>query len=70
LTRAYIATVQVLIQPSAATTEAEACDWMSGLLSENTQVLDWQYLRLGGQRLTPSETFVNPETYKEGEAFA
>lgn len=66
--RAYIATVQIIIKPKAVESEGDACDWMSGLLSENEQVLDWQYLNVGGQRLTPSEKYIS-DNYEEGEGF-
>lgn len=69
---AYIATVQIVITPNATIgldSEAAACDWFSGLLSDNAEVLDWQYLRIGGQLLLPQETII-PDPYEEGDAFA
>jgi len=66
----YIATVQIVVQPSEKLdSEAAAMDWFSGLLSENPKVLDWQYLKLGGQRLGPAAIYVDTD-YAEGEAFA
>lgn len=54
---AQIATVVVQLRNPGAqdiTSEAAACDWFSGLLSEdNDNVLDWAYLRIGGQLLAP-----------------
>lgn len=69
----FIATVQIVIHPDEnIENESAACDWFSGLLSENLteegKVLDWQYLRLGGHQLTPSKILVD-ESYEEGEAF-
>jgi len=71
LTKTYIATVQIVISPiQAVDSQAAACDWFSGLLSENPKVLDWQYLKLGGQRLFPNAVYVDTDLeYQEGDAF-
>jgi hypothetical protein len=71
----YIATIQVVIHPDEnIKTEAEACDWFSGLLTEQLQgqnkILDWSYLPVGGQFLSPVEKIVsNQDKYEEGDAF-
>ncbi len=66
----YIATVQIVIKPGEVNSEAEACDWFSGLLSENEGILDWQYLPIGGSLLSPSEKIVSEiKDYEEGDAF-
>lgn len=68
----FIATIQIIIEPGEqVTTEGEACDWFTGLLSETHAdiILDWAYLKVGGQRLTPTEITI-PDNYEEGEAFA
>lgn len=61
--KSYLATIQVLVK---ADSEAEACD----ALSEGLRgiVRDWSYLRVGGQYLSPSETYIR-EPYEEGDAF-
>ena len=65
----YIATVQIIISPDAGvSSEAEAADWFSGLLSDNDQVFDWSYLKVGGQNLYPTSIQVDPENYEEGQA--
>jgi hypothetical protein len=65
---AYVAIVQVLINPdtSGVVNESSACDWFSGLLSENGQVLDWAYLSVGGKLMTPTEKII-PDNYEEGD---
>lgn len=70
LKETYIATVQIVINPAVADiqSESEACDWFSGLLTENEQILDWSYLKIGSQFLSPKEIFVDPEKYEEGSA--
>ncbi len=70
---AFIATVQLLID---AKDQAEACDGVSELLSgnaledDNSLIVDWSYLKVGGQRLWPS-TFsmgtIDWDTYEEGD---
>lgn len=64
----FIATVQIVLRPGAADTEPEACDWMHGLLSEHPEILDWAYLRIGGQLLSPISTIVDTKNYQEGDA--
>ena len=67
--RTFIATVQIIISPDAGvTSESEAADWFSGLLSDNNQVFDWGYLKVGGQYLHPTSIHVDPENYEEGQA--
>ena len=65
----HIATIQIAID---APDFGSACETVSQLLSElgpEYGIPDWQYLRLGGQQLDPTEKFVNDEL-EEGEAFA
>lgn len=75
---AWICTVQLLIPEIAEgepdiTSEAEACDAVSAMLSENLRqsgaLLDWSYLKVGGQFLSPVSITVSDE-YTEGEAFS
>jgi hypothetical protein len=68
--KAYIATIQVCIE--GVNNDAEAVDWISGLLSGDNPkgLVDWQYLKLGGQWLYPTEQYI-PDTkgYREGDCF-
>lgn len=64
----YIATVQIVIDPRVGVdSQAAACDYLSEFL-QGTGILDWQYLKVGGQRLTPAAILVN-DHYEEGDAF-
>ena len=72
--KTYVATVQIVIHPKEEVdSEAGACDWFSGLLSEDLQIkekiLDWSYLKMGGQFMSPTEILVE-DPYDEGDAFA
>jgi hypothetical protein len=70
----FIATVQIVIHPNQnIKSEIEACDWFSGLLSERLRheeqiILDWAYLKMGGQFLYPQEVLISDD-YEEGELF-
>jgi hypothetical protein len=64
--KAYVATIQVLID---AADYRQACDVLHGALTEldsENGILDWGYLRIGGQYLYPQETLVE-EGYREGD---
>jgi hypothetical protein len=66
--KGWTATIQILIpEEEGCLTEAEACDWFSGLM-EKTNALDWGYLKIGAQRLYPTEAYYS-ENYEEGEIF-
>ena len=77
--KAYICTVQIVISPFAgARTESEAAGWIKAFIEENessADVLDWAYLKVGGQRLCPAEIDVRRGedgvliAYQAGEAF-
>jgi hypothetical protein len=56
---AYTATVRILIPPKEARTEAEACDWISGLF-EISNVKDWAYF------VSPALIAI-PKNYEEGD---
>ncbi len=63
-----VATVQILLDTD---NDAEACDMLSALLSDHGfpfGVIDWGYLKHGGQHLYPSEKLI-PEDYEEGWCF-
>ena len=66
----FVATVSVVIHPrSGVESQAEACDWFTGLLSENGEVLDWSYLKVGGQFTGPTRRIVDLQSYAEGDLF-
>ena len=65
----YKATVTVLLKADVCESEGEACDWFSGLLSENADVLDWGYLRKGDDWPPPALVEV-PDDYDEGDGTA
>ena len=68
--RTFIATVQIVIHPSEqCQTVGDAEDYFSALLTDNNSVLDWSYLKIGAQICYPSDVFVDPDTYFEGEIF-
>jgi len=63
---AYVATVQITIHPNEKVeTFAEACDWMSGLFSEQLEndgkIVGWHYLKVGDQYLYPTEQAIELE---------
>jgi hypothetical protein len=75
MVKGYIATVQIVL-PYDVTSEAEACDAVSGCLSENLlmsgAILDWSYLpmtegafgtTMGGPYLSPLR-FNGPDTWE------
>ena len=68
--RVYIATVQFVI---VAKDVDDACDGISAILTDKVApdpnfLIDWGYLRVGGQHLLPSERFIPDEKdYKEGD---
>ena len=57
-----VATVQLLLNE---TDPSAAADGISELLSHNDFIMDWSYLKVGGQYLKPQEAYVD-EDYKEG----
>ena len=58
----YVATVQILVD---AEDDSTACDGLSELLSHNKFVVDWSYLKLGGQYCLPTERYIEDD-YEEG----
>lgn len=68
----YVATIQVAVNPRVTGVEnvADACDWFRGLLSEECEeaVLEWNYLKIGGQRLLPQAQVI-ASYYEEGDLF-
>lgn len=66
----FITTVQIVLKPGIDNINSidDVYAWVSELLSENNDVLDWQYLSIGGQCLYPSRIFISDD-YETGEAF-
>ncbi len=67
----FLATVQIAFE---ADNEAEACDAVSGMLSENLKavgaLVDWQYMPFNGTYHQPVELgVVDIDTIEEGELF-
>ena len=68
--KVYIATVQVAVK---ADSPGEAADGLSAILTELMPpdpdfMLDWTYLKVGGQYLYPVESYVpNEDEYEEGD---
>lgn len=63
--QAVIATVQILVDEDDA---IRATDGFSEMLSHNPWVIDWAYLKIGGQIMYPAEIIIRDD-YEEGEAF-
>lgn len=61
--KAYVATVKVMVKAEACENQAGACDWFSGLLSENPDVVDWGYV---DNKTHPKQVQV-PKDYEEGD---
>jgi len=69
--KVYVATIQVVVN---AESEVRAADGISALMTELTDplfLIDWGYLRMGGQLLYPTERWVkDEEDYEEGDFLA
>jgi hypothetical protein len=63
---AYLATVHILVPAEVVESQAGMCDWMSGLLSENEQVVDWSYAHDSSGVREP-EHVVLADPYEEGD---
>lgn len=67
--QAVVLTVQIILDKDVVGSESGACDYMSGMLSENTDVLDWAYtINSEGQYNYPEEILL-PDDYEEGDFF-
>ena len=63
--RTMMTTVQICLDFN---TPGEALDYLSEILGSEVSILDWAYLRIGGQYLYPQEKLISDD-YEEGEAF-
>ena len=65
----HVTTIQLVLPQDDATKATDALSaWLTQAQNAG-EVLDWQYLKLGGQHLTPTARTV-PDMYTEGDAFA
>lgn len=65
-----VATVQLVLPAHIQPEQAAA--HLGALLAEavaDGRLLDWRYLRVGGQQLSPTPRLV-PDPYREGDAFS
>ena len=63
MAKVFIATIKVAVKAEACGDQSGACDWFSGLLSENPDVIDWAYRN---PQSDPHE-YNLPENYQEGD---
>ena len=62
--QAFVGTVKVLVKAEACLNSVSgACDWFSGLLSENEDVIDWGYIN---HEKDPHPALIG-DGYKEGD---
>lgn len=61
------ATVEIIILANGVNSEADACDWVSNLLSENSEVKDWGYIQYADARRTEPVPVEIPSDYQEGD---
>jgi hypothetical protein len=64
--KVYVATVQLVIQD--VENDEEANEVIGSMLTEKgpQELLDWSYLRIGGQHMLPALTYVSDD-YQEGD---
>lgn len=66
----FLATIRVAVDAEACgNSEAGACDFFSGLLTENKDVFDWAHGSRKNSFPMPKPIEINLETYKEGDLF-
>lgn len=63
----FVVTVQIILDVDSY---EEAVDFVSEMLSVDPpeEVIDWSYLKIGGQYLYPTRIVI-PANYEEGDAF-
>ena len=76
--RGWIATIQILLpdrDPNGTPIDSssQAADAVSALLTDHAQhgayILDWAYVKVGGQTLHPVEKYYDFAHYTAGQAF-
>lgn len=60
-----MATVQILVDTSNCDSAKKS---IYSLLEGADGIMDWAYLKVGSQYLSPTNTFI-PDDYKEGDLF-
>ena len=66
----YVATIRVAVDAKACGNLTHgACEWFSGLLSDNTEVFDWAYGSRKGSYPKPKLIEVDARKYAEGDLF-
>jgi predicted neuraminidase len=67
----YVATVRIAVNAkTCGNTVAGACEWFSGLLSDNNDVFDWAYGSRKGVYPYPKLVEVDEKKYEEGDLFS
>lgn len=72
----YLVSARILISKDACDSQAGACDFMSGMLSDNRDVIDWGYEpipnpKVKGGLVHPMPQLVKiPKIYHEGDLFS
>lgn len=67
----YVATVRIAVDADACNNSVDgACDWFSGLLSENEDVFDWAHGSRKGSYPLPKLVEVDGKKYREGNLFS
>jgi len=64
------AIIRVLVDENACESDAGACDWFSGLLSEHEDVIDWGYVHDEDGHATRPELVDVPKDYIEGDLYS
>jgi len=69
--KVYVATIRVAVNAEACENSvAGACDWFTGLLSENEDVFDWAHGSRKNVFPPPKLVEVNEKRYEEGDLFS
>jgi predicted neuraminidase len=69
-TKLFVATIRVAVRAEACDYTVDgACDWFSGLLSENSNVFDWAHGSENGVHPKPKLVEVDETLYEEGDLF-
>jgi hypothetical protein len=55
----YRAIVEITVKPGCCSSQSDASDWFWGLLSENQEILNWEYLKVANIYLSPREVLVD-----------
>jgi predicted neuraminidase len=68
--KVFLATIRIAIDAEACGGTVDgACEWMSGLLSDNNDVFDWAYGTSKTKFPTPELIEFDDKNYQEGDLF-